>query len=158
MTIFLYNNSSEPNRVDKQITIVEMVEGALRDESSLTNLSVEIELSENTLPSFNYAYIPDFKRYFFIDDIMSVRSYLWRLSLSIDVLMTYKDKIRSLTAFISRNEFTYNPDIVDNSFPMKMGYDFEAIQGSTTAFEDVDYNNSYCCVLSGLCGKSALAP
>lgn len=156
--IVLYNNNSEPNRVNKTEYLQKYADilGSLRDSCSIINPTITFEFS--SFPTFNYAYIPIFNRYYFVDSIVSVRKNLWEISLSIDPLMTYKENILKQKAFIARNEFTFNPDIVDNSFPLKMGYDFEAIQGNKTIFENIDYENSYCCVLSGICEKSALAP
>ena len=68
----------------------------------------------NYVLSANYVYIPDFNRYYFINDITSVRQNLWRLSLHVDVLMSYKKEIKNTKAFISRNEFIYNDKLVDD--------------------------------------------
>lgn len=62
----------------------------------------------------NYAYIPDFNRYYFITDITAVGRNLWMISMSVDVLMSYYGSIINLSAFIARNENDYNPFIVDD--------------------------------------------
>ena len=83
----------------------------------------------NYVLSANYVYIPDFNRYYFINDITSVRQNLWRLSLHVDVLMSYKKEINNIKAFVSRNEFDYDPDIYDRELPTKqdVSVDFETI-------------------------------
>ena len=79
--------------------------------------------------SANYVYIPDFNRYYDINDMTSVRQNLWRLSLHVDVLMSYKKEINNTNAFVSRNEFDYDPDIYDRELPTKqdVSVDFETI-------------------------------
>lgn len=62
----------------------------------------------------NYAYIPDFNRYYFITDITAISRYLWQISMSVDVLMTYYDDIMNLSAFIARNQNLYSPFVVDD--------------------------------------------
>lgn len=64
--------------------------------------------------SANYVYIPDFNRYYFINDITSVRQNLWRLTLHVDVLMSYKNEIKNTNAFVSRNQFKYDVMVKDD--------------------------------------------
>lgn len=65
----------------------------------------------------NYAYIPDFNRYYFITDIVSVGRNLWQVTMSVDVLMSYYGEIMDLTALIDRNEYDYRPTLDDPLMP-----------------------------------------
>lgn len=69
----------------------------------------------------NYAYIPAFKRYYYITNIVSESNSLWRLYMEVDVLMSFKDKIFNTKAFIGRNEYKYNVFLPDNKLPVKVG-------------------------------------
>lgn len=67
---------------------------------------------------FNYCYIPDFGRYYF------VRSWSWILgrwecSLEIDVLATFKTQIGNTTTYVLRSASYCDPDIVDTKYPTK---------------------------------------
>ena len=64
--------------------------------------------------SANYIYIPDFNRYYFINDITSVRQNLWRLSLHVDVLMSYKKEISNTYAVVGRNQYVFNDYLLDD--------------------------------------------
>ena len=64
--------------------------------------------------SANYMYIPLFNRYYFINDIISVRNHLWRVTSNVDVLMSYKDQILETNTFVARNQNEFNKDIIDN--------------------------------------------
>lgn len=113
--IILYNNKAETQRVNKTdfLTQITTIKGTLRNECSL--ITPVITLQMDSVPAFNYMYIPLFKRYYFVTDITSVRYGLWEINLEIDVLMTYSNSIRNLKAFIDRNEFTYNNMIPDDN-------------------------------------------
>lgn len=114
MTIYLYNNTSENNKLDKSLSNSEEVTGALREKTSVLNPSFNIYVPY--VPTYNYAYIPDFKRYYFITNITFERNNLYRFDLSVDVLMSYKEQIRQLEGVIGRNEFEYNLYLPDNRY------------------------------------------
>ena len=123
--INLYNNIAEQNRVDKTnyIQSVGTINGVLRDSTSITTLNISFETGN--VPTFNYVYIPAFNRYYFVNDITAIRSNLWEMSLSVDVLMTYKDAILNCTAFVDRNEFSNRPYVIDNKRVILEGKDVE---------------------------------
>lgn len=118
MTITLYKSTAENNRIDKTsfITQVASYTGTLREQTNILHPSVLIE--QTALPVFNYAYIPDFGRYYFVRGIESYRNNLWRVDLDVDVLMTYRVAIDTVPLIVKRNEYTYNPYLVDNLVPV----------------------------------------
>lgn len=115
--INLYQSSAEVNRVDKTnyLTGVGTLSGALREECSI--MTPSITFKQTTVPSFNYVYIAAFGRYYYVTDITSISKDIWRMSLSCDVLMTWKDDIRALTAIIARQENSFNPLLLDSELP-----------------------------------------
>lgn len=124
MIIKLYKMSCEDNRIDKTsfLTYVLEIEGSLRTETSLLNPKIDIQHGgKSDFTQFNYAYIEDFNRYYFIDDITSVRTYISRLHLRCDVLMSYVHSIGQLPCIVARtsNEEYVSKDLVDDRIPMK---------------------------------------
>ena len=115
--INLYQNSAEVNRVDKSeyLTSVGTLQGALREECSI--ISPSITFKQTTVPTFNYVYIGSFGRYYYVTGITSVAKDLWRMSLSCDVLMTWKEQIGNMTAIIARQENSFNPMLIDSELP-----------------------------------------
>ena len=87
MEIILYNNVSPDIKINKSITPVATLTGALRGESNVVNPIVRIE--GVNIPSFNYAYIPEFRRYYFARDVRVVRNNVFDISLQSDVLMSF---------------------------------------------------------------------
>ena len=124
-TMYFYKSTAEKNRMDKSAYLTEIIQstGTLRRATSI--ISPEFEFIYNKVPDFNYVYIPNFNRYYFIDNIVSLRNNVWTLSLSVDVLMSFKEQIKECEAFIDRNEFSYNQLIVDNQLPLQQGQNVE---------------------------------
>ena len=111
MTITLYTNYSEENKIGKSLSSGTVVSGTLREETSIMTPTVEIAVASI---SSNYAYITDFGRYYFITDIVSVRNGLWRVSFKCDVLETYKSQILENEATLARQENLHNLYLKDD--------------------------------------------
>lgn len=110
-------SSSEEDRLDKTAYLSDFtwMTGSLREESSIIAPVITVEYAG--FPDWNYAYIPNFGRYYFITDIISVRTNLWRIAFRVDPMMSFKDIISGTKAMIERNEFTYNPFMLDEFYP-----------------------------------------
>lgn len=102
MEIQLCVNHSEKNKLNKVLTDTASYLGSLKSETSITNPVVHL-VADNPV-GYNYAYIPEFNRYYYIDDIVSVRTGLWRISMSVDVLESFKDSILGVKAILSDSE------------------------------------------------------
>ena len=115
MQIEFYKNSSEKNKIGKSISNKLTLSGNLRDECSITSPSILVE--STSLVNYNYCYIPEFKRYYFISDIVSVRNNLWRVSLKCDVLESFKSDILKLSCIVDKQQNqSYNNNIDDGSY------------------------------------------
>lgn len=99
MNITLYVNNSERQAISKNLSDGVTLTGSLRNESSVINPTILIETTNPS--SYNYAYIPEFGRYYFITDMVSVRTNLWRISMSVDVLMSFQNQILNLDVIVS---------------------------------------------------------
>lgn len=127
MTIKLYKTPSEVNRVTKVLNDELSLTGELRESSSVITPIIKIE--DDDLTDYNYAYIPEFGRYYFITNITSVRNNLWEVAMRVDVLMTYATEIKANTAVIARNANLWNLYYQDEQFKI---LNYETIQ--TKAF------------------------
>ena len=89
MELKIYNNNSNNNVLNKNITLIDTLEFNLKtDNSILQPVLILKNYSEG-----NYCYIKEFNRYYYITDIKLLTGRLYQLQLDIDVLMTYKDVI-----------------------------------------------------------------
>lgn len=114
MTITLMSNTSPINKINKAVSTLATLTGALVNETSIIDPVIEIE--SQTVPPGNYAHIPEFSRYYFIRNVESVRDGLWRLTLHVDVLKTYASAILANQAVISRSTTLWNLYLEDNDF------------------------------------------
>ena len=153
--ITLYQNSAENNRIDKTeyLTSVGEIEGYLRQETNIINPTIVIEY--NKVIDFNYIYISTFNRYYFVNGVSSVRSNLWRIELSVDVLMTYKETILNYECFVARNENTYDAYIEDKYLPLKYEKEIEYIN-EWSSTDTNSFFKGYTAIITTIASNSAL--
>lgn len=88
----------------------------IKTSSSLINPVIEIRSTDNSLLTYNYAYIGPFgARYYFIDDIV-FNAGIFSISLSVDVLASYKADILASSQYVQRSASRYNRNIIDTSY------------------------------------------
>lgn len=108
-SILINLNIAQLNNTNKSIaTIVDKNNSIVVDDNSH-----RIIYNTEFILTANYAYIAEFNRYYFINDIVSVRESIWRIELICDVLMSYKNEIDNLYCWVSRSENTYDDTIED---------------------------------------------
>lgn len=114
-----------------------------QDQYTTTDGSIKLiyDLISNIITA-NYIYIQDFNRYYFITDITSIRNNLWQISMRVDVLMSYYVEIKNLNAFISRNEFKFDPLIKDDI--VSYYYDKDIIEYVPEKGDKVNYTFDSC--------------
>lgn len=105
-TLKLYKNSSENNDVSKTLTDEHKVTGYSRVVVDMLN--PVIELAGIEVNRYNYCYVQELNRYYYIENINISPNGVYRLSMRIDVLMTYRDDIMTSHGLITKNR-EYNP-------------------------------------------------
>ena len=98
----------------------------LKDGCGILNPVIKLDLGLATDPSqYNYAYIPAFGRYYFIEEwYFSDR--LWSASMRVDVLATYKSDIGGASLYVMRAAGANNGDIIDTLYPAKTGCSYSS--------------------------------
>lgn len=98
-----------------------------------------VELHSLTNPSlYNYAYIPDFYRYYYITDWTFDRG-LWYASLRVDVLATYRVSIGAQPMYVLRASRDKDEYVMDNMYPLtgRVSYDSTIFElSSGTGYKD----------------------
>ena len=138
MEIRLYHTTSPDNRMTKYIDYQNTMQGSLRDVSNVVNPTVLIEGDVATIADYyNYAYIPEFNRYYFIRETQSFRNNLVMLSLSVDVLYSFKNEILNNTAIIDKAQQSDFSNIYydDGSF-VTDARDFYTVKTFSNGFND----------------------
>ena len=149
MTITLYRYMGEREKVDKSsdLILVATASGQFKAETNVLNPSLLLSLpqegvtlvtdengnliadvitydgNDSEILNFNYFYIAEFRRYYFLSSLVVSSHNLLIVSGEVDPLYSFKDQILSNDAFIERNEFTYDLMQEDNLLPLKMVWD-----------------------------------
>jgi hypothetical protein len=99
MELLLYKTVDENSKLEKTLSEEVSLVGALKDGCSI--VSPNIMIQTNPI-GYNYAYIPEFGRYYFIKNVTVVRKNMFLVNLNVDVLMSFKDEIKELSGIVSR--------------------------------------------------------
>jgi len=80
---------------------------------------------ENLDHEYNYIYIPDFNRYYWVMDVVYAGA-LIEYRCRIDVLASYKTAIGNSTQYVLRSASRYNGYIMDNMYPVTSEVQFDS--------------------------------
>lgn len=101
MKIQFYNNHSGVNIINKKLEVVgEEINFTLKEDTNILNPILKLAGYNGG----NYCYIPDFKRYYFIDNYNLNSQGIYELFLSVDVLATYKEDLLNGKLLIKSDE------------------------------------------------------
>lgn len=119
MLIYLFTNFSKRENSTKRPALADgdSYNCRLKTPTSVINPVIEIDQNDQqTFKNYSYAFIPDFYRFYMVNDIIS-DGRIWTYSLDTDVLATYRAQIGAANLYMLRSSADYNPYIVDNYYP-----------------------------------------
>lgn len=91
---------------------------------SATIISPSLELSIQNPTGFNYCYIADFGRYYFIGNWSYFRG-TWNCDCNVDVLASYRAHIGASSMYVLRAAADYDGNIIDSFYPMRTSPTFQ---------------------------------
>lgn len=108
MNINFYKNTSDNNVLNKNITLISTHNIKLKDECNIMTPSILIhgDISND----INYAYIEKWGRYYYVRDKKSLNNGIYEVNLTVDVLMSHKDKI------LESDSIIYNSENLKNNY------------------------------------------
>ena len=112
-TVDLYKNASPVEKIGKDLTDQQSITDVLLKRDTSILRPVLLVNDARGVTDFNYMYISEFDRYYFIDDIRSTHNNIWEISAHVDVSETYKDQILSNQAVIRRQTNKFNTYLND---------------------------------------------
>ena len=115
MNVILYNNKSDKRQLVKNITEIKTVSATAKGDINIISPTLIIQ---NFSTDFNYCYISDFERYYFVKSITLLTGQRIQIDLSVDVLMTYKEEIKNLTVNVLRYENIEPTYLTDSRIPL----------------------------------------
>ena len=133
MNISLMRNTSEVNKIYKNVTTILSADGDLRSETDVISPVAVFSSIDDTFAGINYAYIPTFNRYYFVEDITVLAPGLVQISMGVDVLMSNADDIMKQYAVIERQQYDFNMELRDPHIPTR----------NATAIQYTKFPNSF---------------
>lgn len=115
MTITLYKNVSDKRNLNKNITEIKTVSAIAKGDINIISPTLIIQYFST---DFNYCYISEFNRYYYVNSISLLNGQRIQLELSVDVLMSYKEEIKNLTVNILRYENIEPTYLADSRIPL----------------------------------------
>ncbi len=118
MQVTFYTFSKKPNSTLRPSTTGTAVQVELKDSCSVLSPVLSLKYTGQNPTGWNYAYIPDFHRYYFITD-WTYADRQWSATLDVDVLASYKTAIGASSQYVTRAASQYDPYIADGLYPVK---------------------------------------
>lgn len=127
MNITFYKLQDEINDVKKTKTLTAtatydpmVVSGTLKVATSKITPSFEFANDITYFNGYNYCYIPDFNRYYFVTDVVSVRVGITAIDMRVDVLTSFltQSNISNLEGYVFRSENYGNKTFYDERVPL----------------------------------------
>lgn len=149
MQINLFTCTAERNRVNKDSYLTNrfVMDGSIKNTTSTTNINILVEKTNPVIYKYNYMYIEEFGRYYFINDIVNVNANMWEIHAQVDVLQTFKNDIKTSYGVIDKYEQQNDSNVYfdDGSFIMDARKDVQLIPFAN-GFND---NGSYILICAG---------
>lgn len=117
MRINLYKFAKKPNSLALPNVQATSLDCLVKTPSSVINPTVQVSKDVNPV-AFNYAYIPEWNRYYFIQDV-TYNLGTWLIDLRVDVLASYRDNILNSQQYVLRSYSQFNENILDNLYTTK---------------------------------------
>lgn len=114
MTIKLYHNDSDKRTVSKSLSNESaLIDATIIDDTSILAPRLKVRDNGIIMVQYNYCYIADFKRYYYITNITVSNGYIL-IDCKVDVLMSYANEIKACSGVIARQENVWSGYLDDS--------------------------------------------
>lgn len=103
LSVTFYNNASDPDTLDKNITSITSKTIVVKDEIDI--LHFRVPFNDTTIYGANYALVNG--RYYYCKTIIDAGGITW-MQFDVDPLMSWKEAIKGLSGVIDRTGTNYN--------------------------------------------------
>lgn len=117
MQVILYNNSSAHNVVRKSKTQLRTMTGELKENCLMEKVVMNVTYFADYYRC-NYAYIPEFHRYYYAT-VELIEGNQVRILMKSDALSSFYDGYKNSKVIARRSSSNMNPNIVDTASPFK---------------------------------------
>lgn len=121
MTIKTYRFLGDSRKVDKTLTLVETYSNAeIVGDMIIQSPTISLQLDSFTdVINFNYIYIPELRRYYYVKNSTIREDGFVQLQCSVDVLKSFKTDILTSTQYVERQENKCSYQVPDNGYSIK---------------------------------------
>ena len=100
----------------------------LKNNTSIIRPSILLSplANDGDITTYNYCYIPKFNRYYFIVDWAWIGG-AWDISLSVDVLASFKTQIGNLSCYVERSADEFDTNVVDGFYITKAAKTYRTV-------------------------------
>lgn len=120
MIVALYNYQGDKRVINKTLPDGFAMTGTLTNDCDVVNPVIEVEKFNPAYYRYNYMYIPDFRRFYYIASWENIANTLWLLHAHTDVLMTYRDEILKTQAVMVRGNYIGTIDLPSDLYASKV--------------------------------------
>lgn len=138
MNVTFYNTNSDTRKLRKNLSSAIPISYVLKNNDSLLNPIIVID-SISDFSKINYAWIEDYKRYYFVTDIQPITGGRLQVTLRVDPLMSHADAIASTQAIIDRSSSYGNDYIVDGDIVLSNKPNFQTISFPNSFSTSLNY-------------------
>lgn len=114
MIIDFYKINDVKNKINKTLDVPYTINNVFFKSGDIDIIKPFLRLSRN-MTQYNYCFIRELNRFYFIDDVIIENNGIRNYKLSIDVLMTYKTEIMNNKTHIIESENVINADNIEYS-------------------------------------------
>lgn len=125
MIIDFYLMSEDRNKIGKTLNVLKTIkaESNVKDLSLIDTVLFLSTMSVDEIKNYNYLYIHELNRYYFIENVSVTITGLYKLQLHCDLLETYKNDI--LDSFALINQSGNNNKYYDGGYLSQSNYDVD---------------------------------
>ena len=135
MNVSFYYNQSDDRQINKTLIEEKVFEGTVRDNVDVMNPVVRFFSSE--ILRYNYCYIPDFQRYYFITSVTAVSNDIYDVNFTTDVLMSFRGEILQYPVIVDKQSQKDNGDeYIDDSSLVTDNLLFSSVYNFSRGFLD----------------------
>lgn len=121
MNVHFYDFSKRENSTKRPEGNGAVYECKLKTASGILNPTIVLQIGDVTLPDYNYCYIDEYRRYYYITEWTNAGA-RWYAALTCDILATWRTAIGSTSLYILRSAAAYDGDIFDTYYPVTCDY------------------------------------
>ena len=104
MTVIFYKYNGIKNKINKTLSTDLTINNVIiQNDFDITDFELLIK-DTNFNSEYNYCYIQDLGRYYFIESIERMNGTIYKIRLSVDVLKSFSSQIENINAIIVKSE------------------------------------------------------